>query len=150
MRQTTRIKGARVTITTNAAGRTTVKPAPPLEWELQAAQCAALRAMPEYGKRFLFAGDMAAGRRGKKERVIAKATGLVQGEPDLRIYIEDGRLLLIENKAGNGRLSPEQKARHAALGALGHEVVVIRADTCQQAAEAACLAVRGALGVKAA
>lgn len=120
------------------------------EWRLQAAQVRRLRAMPEFGRQFLIAGDMAAGRRGPRAQVEAKATGLTPGEPDLRVYLAGGRLLLIENKTLKGRLSPGQIARHEDLERIGHPVLVIRAATEADAAEQAESAVRVALGATAA
>lgn len=105
------------------------------EWRLQAAAVRALRAHPDFGKRFTLAGDMAAGRRGRQTATIAKATGLVAGEPDLRVYAEQARLLLVEYKAGKGRVSPEQRDRHDMLKRLGYVVHVVRAT-----AEAECAA----------
>lgn len=108
------------------------------EWRLQAAQVRALRALPEFNKRFTLAGDQNAGRRGKQTAAIAKATGLTPGEHDVRIYLEGGRLGLIENKAEKGRLSPEQRDRHALLARLGfgHQAVIkaaMEADAALQA-----------------
>jgi len=140
--QITRINGARVKITTKA-GKVTTKPALPLEWELQAAQVSALRRLPQYQRQFLLAGDMNASKRGPRAQAQAIATGMTSGEPDLRIYGEYGRLLLIENKVGQGRLSPAQKDRHAALQRLGYAVLVIRATTTTEAAERAVTAVLG-------
>lgn len=140
--QITRINGARVKITTKA-GQVTTKPALPLEWELQAAQVASLRRLPQYQRQFLLAGDMNASKRGPRAQAQAIATGMTSGEPDLRIYGEFGRPLLIENKVGNGRLSPSQKDRHAALQRLGYTVLVIRATTTTEAAEKAVTAVLG-------
>jgi hypothetical protein len=139
--QTVRINGARVKITTKA-GKVTTKPALPLEWELQAAQVSALRRLSQYQRRFLLAGDMNASKRGPMAQAQAIATGMTSGEPDLRIYGEYGRLLLIENKVGQGRLSPAQKDRHAALQRLGYTVLVIRATTTTEAAERAVTAVQ--------
>ena len=62
-------------------------------------------------------------------RKAAKAAGRVPGEPDLRIYLPGGKLVLIELKAANGRLSPDQKDRHATLRALGFAVHVVKAQT---------------------
>ncbi|KAB2671118.1 VRR-NUC domain-containing protein [Ochrobactrum sp. LMG 5442] len=138
--QTVRINGARVKITTKA-GKVTTKPAPPLEWELQAAQVSALRRLPQYQRQFLLAGDMNASKRGPRAQAQAIATGMTSGEPDLRIYGEFGRLLMIENKVGQGRLSPAQKDRHAALERLGYTVLVIRATATTEAAEMAVTAV---------
>jgi hypothetical protein len=114
------------------------------EWRLQASQVRALRALPEFGRRFTLAGDQNAGRRGKQTAAIAKATGLTPGEHDLRVYLEGGRLGLIENKAEKGRLSPEQKDRHALLARLGfsHQSVIKAATE----ADSAALAVSTVLG----
>lgn len=146
--QTVRINGARVKITTKA-GKVTTKPALPLEWELQSAQVSALRRHPEYGKRFLLAGDMNASKRGPKAQAQALATGMTAGEPDLRIYAEHSRLLLIENKVGRGPLSPAQKDRHAALQRLGYTVMVIRATATEEAASDAVRAVEAWLALPA-
>lgn len=114
------------------------------EWKLQAAAVRALRALPEFGRRFTLAADMAAGRRGWQTATIAKATGLVAGEHDLRVYLEGGRLGLIEFKAAKGRLSPEQKDRGALLARLGFTYqAVIKAATEADAALQAVSVVRG-------
>lgn len=117
---------------------------------MQAAMVAALRKMPEYGKRFLFAGDMNAERRGHKARTKALKTGMAAGEPDLRVYGEGGRLLLIENKVGvfdpakpDKYLTDSQKVRHPALAAIGHPVTVVYATTESDAAAQAVALVRG-------
>jgi len=138
--QTTRINGKRVRIvtTTTASGtKVKVEAAPVLEWEMQAEQVRRLREMPDYGKKFLLIGGMEAGRRGKMEQVKAKATGLTAGHPDLTIFLPNARVAMIENKAENGRLSLEQKERHAALKAIGHTVEVIKASTKEESAAAA-------------
>lgn len=147
--QTIRLGGARVRLTTRN-GRVTTKPAPMLEEDMQAAMCQALRKMPEYGKQFLFAGDMNAERRGHKARTKALKTGMAAGEPDMRIYGEGGRLLLIENKVGtfdprkpDKHLTASQKVRHPALAAVGHPVTVICATNESDAAAQAVALVRG-------
>lgn len=139
--QTTRVNGKRVRIVTRG-GKVTVKQAPALEWELQSEQVRQLRAMPEYGKQFLLVGGMEAGRRGRQEQIKAKATGLTAGHPDLTIFLPGGRVAMIENKAENGRLSKEQKERHAALAAIGHTVEVVKAATVDEAASMAVELVR--------
>lgn len=53
------------------------------------------------------------------------AEGLQPGEPDLRIYLPNGRLMLIEMKRHKGKLSPQQVAHHERLESLGHHVFVI-------------------------
>lgn len=144
--QTVRIAGVRTKITTRN-GRVTATAALPLEWECQAAQVKALRAMPEYGAppqgQFLLAADMNAERRGPKARVIAIASGMTAGEPDLRIYLAKAGLRMIENKVGRGPLSPAQIDRHAALAKLGHHVTVLRFTTTEDAAAQAVALVRG-------
>lgn len=140
--QITRVNGQRVRIVTRG-GKVTVKQAPALEWELQSEQVRQLRAMPEYGKQFLLVGGMEAGRRGRQEQIKAKATGLTAGHPDLTIFLPNGRVAMIENKAENGRLSMEQKERHAALAAIGHTVEVLRFTTTDEAAAKAVSLVRG-------
>lgn len=139
--QTVRIAGVRTKLTT-LAGKVTAAPALPLEWELQAAQVRALRAMPEYAHQFLLAGDMNAERRGPKARMVATASGMTPGEPDLRIYGQGGRLLLIENKVGRAPLTDSQKQRHPALASLDHPVTVLRAVTSEDAAAQAVTLVR--------
>lgn len=145
--QTVRINGARTIIRTSAAGKVTTKPAPPKEWELQAAQVRALRSLPSYGKRFLLAGDQNAAKRGPRAQQEAIAAGMTPGEADLRIYLAGGQIRMIENKVGKGRLSIQQKDRHAALSRLGHDVVVVSATTPSDAAGQAVALVQGWLAV---
>lgn len=145
--QTVRINGVRTKLTTRN-GRVTARPAPVLEWELQAAQIRALRAMPEYGGQFLLVGGMEAGKRGPRAQQQALATGLTAGHPDVTIFLPGGKCTFIENKVGNpatgsgGRLSPAQVERHAALAKLGHEVAILRATTTEDAAAQAVALVR--------
>lgn len=144
--QTTRMNGAKVRIvtTTSATGtKVTVKAAPVEEWLLQHEQIRHLRNMPEYGKSFLLVGGMEAGKRSKREQVKAKATGLTAGHPDVTIFLPGGKCGFIENKAENGRLSPEQIKRHADLRSIGHIVEVVKASTPAEAADAAVTMVRG-------
>lgn len=140
--QTVRINGRRVRLVTRN-GKLTATPASPLEWELQASQVRALRALPEYGKQFLLAGDQNSAKRGPKAQAQAVAAGMTAGEPDVRVYLPGARVGLIENKVGSSSLLPAQKARHAALAKLGHHVEVVRATTCEEAAEKAVALVRG-------
>lgn len=141
-RQTVRIGGKRMVVTTRA-GKVTTKPASPKEWELQAAQVRRLRAMPEYGKRFLLAGDQNASKRGPRAQQEAIAAGLTPGEADLRIYLDGGRLRQIENKVGRAPLTESQKDRHPKLAALGHDVEVVRAVSEDEASDKAEALVRG-------
>lgn len=75
------------------------------------------------------AADQNAGRRSARDGARRKALGMVAGEPDLRVYLPDSKLLLIEMKRWKGRLSEEQKVRHPALASLGHRVVVVAERT---------------------
>jgi len=79
----------------------------------------------------------------------AKAAGLAPGEPDVRIWLEGGRVGLIENKVGKAALEPSQVIRHPLLAALGHPVEVVRAVTCEEAADKAEALVRGWLATSA-
>lgn len=145
MKQTTRINGARVVINTNAAGKVTITPANHTEDELQAAQVSALRRHPQFNRTFTFAADMNAERRGPKARAKALKTGMTAGEPDVRLYFGGGRLVSVENKVGNGPLSPAQKGRHTLLRSLGFVVHVMRATTPDEAAAAMLAIVNGEL-----
>jgi hypothetical protein len=143
--QIVRIGGVRTKLTTRG-GKVTARPARPLEWELQAAQVRRLLAMPEYGTHFLLAGDQNAAKRGPRAQVEALAAGMTAGEPDLRVYGTGGRVWLIENKVGRAALTDSQRERHPALAAIGHPVTIVRAVTCDEAADKAEALVRGWLG----
>ncbi|MGH8465097.1 MAG: hypothetical protein ACRER5_13180 [Pseudomonas sp.] len=116
------------------------------EYEIQSEAVRRLRAMPEFNRTFTLAGDMAAGKRSRQGATIAKATGLVPGEPDLRLYLTGGRLCMIEFKAGRGSESTEQVDRIALLDTLGFTVVVVKAETADEGATRAVELVRGWLG----
>lgn len=139
--QTVRIAGQRMRLTTRN-GKVTARPAPELEWKLQAAAVRALKAMPEYGRQFLLAGDQAAAKRGPRAQMQALATGLTPGDPDLRLYLPGGRVAFIEYKTSTGRLSPAQKQRHADMARLGHTVEVVAAATEEECAAATVQLVR--------
>jgi hypothetical protein len=155
--QTVCINGVRTKLTTRN-GKVTATAVPPLEWELQAAQCRQFRNMPEYVTRaedvrpgtFTFAGDQNSAKRGPKARMEALAAGLMSGEHDVRLYMwpewsdAGGVLGLIENKVGRARLEPSQETRHPLLAALGFKLqAVVRATTCEDAAAQAVALVRG-------
>lgn len=133
--QTVRRDGERVTITqkmlSDGSVKTTVEKAHTLEADLQAAQVTRLKKRDDLITGFLFAASMEAGKRGPKAQAEAKATGMIAGEPDLRLYVSgrDGpKLVFIENKNGGNGLSKEQKQRHADLRYLGFRVYVIKTD----------------------
>ncbi len=147
--QTTRINGKRVVIRTSKTGKVTVKDAPVLEWQLQAAAVRALKALPNYAKdadtvmantlagvpSFTIAADMNGDYRSGNAAVKAEATGIAAGDPDLRIYLPNGVLRLIEYKGKTGRLTDSQKERHPLLEALGHPVVTMKVLTTDEAAD---------------
>ncbi|TPJ86940.1 MULTISPECIES: VRR-NUC domain-containing protein [unclassified Mesorhizobium] len=143
---TTRINGKRMRLVTQN-GKTVVSDAPIEEWRLQAEAVRQLRAMPEYAASaedattasFTLAADFNAGKR---DAAKAKATGVTAGETDLRVYGSAGRLLLVEYKNAEGRLSGDQKDRHALLRALGYRVEVIKASTPEECAVASVSLVR--------
>lgn len=88
---------------------------------------------------------MNASRRTKRQIAEALATGLTAGEPDVRVYLPGSRICHIELKTPRGRVSEDQKKRHARLRELGHVVTVIAAETPSLAADAAEAFVRGTL-----
>lgn len=152
--QTTRMNGKRVVIRTSATGKVTVTDAPILEWELQAAAVRALKAMPEYADkaedvtasqspRFTLAADMNGDYRNGNAAVKAEATGIAAGDPDLRVYLPNGVLRLIEYKGKLGRLTDSQRKRHPLLIALGHPVETVRVTTLEDAAERSIALVKG-------
>ena len=125
--------------------------APLKEWHLQAAQVKALRRARQAGWPIRVEGDMNAGRRTLRETGIAAATGLNAGAADVRVFLPAGRLLMVENKrvvdGKSGRLSKEQKEAHAEFVELGHDLIVIEADTPESAAEQILAAVSLRLGL---
>jgi hypothetical protein len=114
---------------------------------LQASAVRALKAMPEYAATaervaansnrpsFTIAGDMNGDYRSKRAAVKAQATGIAAGDPDLRVYLPNGVLRLIEYKNAEGSLTASQKIRHPLLAALGHPVVTLKVATEEEAAE---------------
>ena len=119
------------------------------EWRFQAEAVARLHKLEAAGLPLTCAGDMAAAKRSRAEQQAAAATGMTAGETDVRVYLAGGRLLSIELKAKGGRLSAEQKARHARLTDLGFEVLNPRAPTPEALADMIEAEVRARLGVAA-
>lgn len=109
------------------------KPAALPEYMLQAAMVAEFNKLEAEGWPLSAVGDMNAARRGYAEAAKCKAMGMKAGEPDVRVYLESGKLVLIEVKVGNGALSPAQVERHGRLRWLGHTVGVARLTTEEQA-----------------
>jgi hypothetical protein len=117
------------------------------EWRLQAEAVAGLDALISQGLPFAYAASLEGviGNLNPYQARLAKATGVKRGEPDLRIYLPAGRLLMIELKGKDGRLSPDQKERIPVLQALGFAVQVIKAETPEAMREAVTAAVKAAL-----
>lgn len=137
--------------------RRTIVAANELEWKLQAAAVRRIRALVGFADEwvedaagnwplFTLAGDFNAGRRSSQESVKAKATGLTPGEADLRLYLSGARLKMIEFKGAKTPVSAEQNRRHRMLRGLGFDVVVVRATTEEEAADAAVVLVKAWLG----
>jgi hypothetical protein len=55
-----------------------------------------------------------------------KAFGVWAGSPDLKVWLPNGRAVLIELKAPGGTLSDAQKTAHAELSAMGFPVYTCR------------------------
>lgn len=90
---------------------------------------------------------MNSGRRTLKEAGIAAATGINPGAADLRVFLPHGKLLMAENKTSKGRLSEEQVEAHAEFSELGHDLIVIRSDDPEDAANQLMQAVASRLGL---
>lgn len=69
------------------------------------------------------------GNRSGAMRGQAKATGLQAGAVDVRVYLPEGRMALLELKRAKGVVSPAQKSWHSLLASLGHVVHVVRGGT---------------------
>lgn len=94
------------------------------EWQLQAYVVQEARRVG-----YCIAGDMNQARRNGKQAALAKATGMLAGETDLRVYLPGGRICLIELKKNDGRLSEAQKEHHIWLKDLGYWPYVVYART---------------------
>jgi hypothetical protein len=84
---------------------------------------------------FDVAADMGGLRTSRRQASLAKQSGLIAGEPDLRIYLDGGRLLMVEMKTARGSVSKVQRERHAVLRGLGFDIEVLKAATPQDAVD---------------
>ena len=114
----------------------------------QAAAVRALKHAEGDGLPIRVAGDQNAGKRGAQASAVAKLTGLANGEPDLRVYLPQGRILLFELKTEHGRLSKDQIIAHDQLAALGHPVMVVKREEPLDTALDICRRVAGDLGIE--
>ena len=141
--KTTKINGKRVRVTTSVSKGGVVSrkvgDAPVLEWRLQAAITRRFNQMIKAGMNFTFAGDMnGLPLFGSQAKVKAKATGMMAGEHDMRVYMPCAQLGLIEVKEWENTTSAAQIDRHALLDDLGFtRQAIIRVKTEQEAADAA-------------
>ena len=123
--------------------------APLKEWHLQAAAVKWLRRYRQAGWPIRVAGDMNSARRTLREQGHASATGINAGEPDVRVYLPQGKLLLIEFKRPGEAVEPgsDQDTAHTELRELGHEVVVLIPSNEDEAAELTAALVSSRLGL---
>lgn len=104
----------------------------PPEWRLQAAVVSAFHKLQDEGKNFEFAGDMNAGKRNGARALLC---GLKAGETDIRVYLPNATLKMIELKTSKGVLSEDQIKRHEKLMALGFEIQIVKAKTNEEVVE---------------
>ena len=74
------------------------------------------------------AASLEAVQCGKYQAARLKAGGMTAGEPDLRFYLPDGKIKMVELKAAKGKKSEAQTKRHQKLWDLGFDVCTIWAD----------------------
>ena len=108
-----------------------------LEEHLQQAIVMRCKQRADYAKKFVIVGDMNAAKRTQQLAARLKASGMQAGEPDLRVYLNGGRVLFIELKRKGGRLNPAQVMWHDILAGLGFSVLTIIATTPQEAVDSA-------------
>jgi hypothetical protein len=84
---------------------------------------------------FDVAADQGGLRTSRRQAGLAKIGGLIAGEPDLRIYLAGGRLLMVEMKTARGSVSKVQRERHAKLRSLGFDIEVLKAATPAEAVD---------------
>lgn len=98
------------------------------ERELQFAAASYLGQLEKY-KLLTFYHPANEGRRSKNHNFTLKAAGTKAGQPDLEIFLPNGRTIFIELKAADGDLSKVQADRHKELSRLGFRVYTIYAET---------------------
>lgn len=90
---------------------------------------------------FTFAAGLEGMKTTKRTASKQKMLGMRAGEPDLRIYYDNGLLAFVEVKRGEsggqkaGALGQGQKDRHALFNKLGYFVTTLTCDTPAQAKE---------------
>lgn len=108
---------------------------PSLPWTEEMMQIAVVEKLHKREKLggFTFAADQNGMRSSKRTGQKAKLAGMRAGEADLRFYLNDGRLGMIEMKTKKNSVSKHQKERHKLLKSLGHDVRVVKAGCPQEA-----------------
>lgn len=105
------------------------------ESDLQIAQAQWLKRHKEYNNTFTFAGDQNGLSSSPVAKARAKAEGLQAGEPDMRLYFNNCRLVLVENKRKGNYASEVQKERIALLEKLGYTCYIVTANCPNDAVE---------------
>lgn len=101
------------------------------EWKLQAAIAAHLDKIGQP-----FAASLEGVKLNRYQSLMAAATGMKAGEPDIRLYFEAARTVFVELKGDGGRLNDDQKKRVPMLRGLGFTVHVVFADSEESAVAA--------------
>lgn len=112
------------------------------EWKLQAAIASLLDSRIALEQPFAYAASLEGviGHLNVYQTQLSTATGVKRGEPDLRLYFEAGRLVMIELKGDKGKLTDSQKIRIPILRGLGFIVHIVFATS-----EAEAKALAGAI-----
>ncbi len=82
---------------------------------------------------YVFASGLEGVSKSKASAAKSKAMGMAAGESDLRYYLPDGKLVMIELKTLLGKLTSSQKIRIPLLRELGFNVNIVWAG-CPMAA----------------
>jgi hypothetical protein len=120
------------------------------EWRLQAEAVAGLQELQARAPgAFEFAASLegVVGALSRAMGQLLRACGMQAGEPDLRIYLANGRLLFIEMKGERGRLIDSQRQRFPKLEALGFTIHTVKAATPAHARDQVVTIVRAAAGI---
>lgn len=98
------------------------------EWKLQAAIAGYLDSRIALEQPFAYAASLEGviGHLNPYQSQLAVATGVKAGEPDIRLYFEAARLVMVELKGANGKLTDSQKVRIPILRGLGFMVHIVR------------------------
>lgn len=107
-----------------------------LEDQIQIAVVQRLKRLEQEGYNFTFAASLEGVKLSKSQAGKAKLMGMVSGEPDLRLYFPNRRLVMVELKRKMGRTSGAQDERISRLSGLGYDVFVLHGRSPQHASDA--------------